>query len=282
MLPPDSAFSNFLSFLASSPDGREAYEERPSALRFMAMAARREDAAAFDALLVEHIAADAGEVLVYCGVSDAPAVTAALRARLLDATGPNRARIAALLGARGYRDEARSLLLDMLAGAEAYHAVDPLRGLVGPEALEPVLAALANAKGDPIGALTGEGVRRSLRDLALHLAGLSIHRSVQWGLTDAADGVRAWAIGALRGAVADRAAGRPWLDDDIPASPAFDALLAALREPGAALEVRGLEGPVRLLAAGVLIAWHRDGDPRALPALRATGGALAAAFLDGA
>ena len=265
-----SAFAAFKTFWATPPYGRDAYEERPSSLRYMARAAREEDAAAFDAFLLEQLAASGpNEALLICDAADAPAVTDALRARLATATGDERARIAERLAARGHVDEARGLLLEMLRGPDARYAAWPLKTVGGTEVLAPVLGALASAE--------DEMARRDLRDLALHLAGFEgrLHRTIAWSLGEANPRVRAWGIAALRRAVADGAAGRPWTTDDIPDSPALRALLYALPEPGRELELVPMVEAERLVAAQVLILAHERGDPRARPALQALGGDLA-------
>lgn len=266
--------SAFLSFWAEAPYGREAYEERPSALVALAAAAHQADPVAFDAFLVVQIAARAPEALLVSRVSEAPEVTAAIRARVADAVGEDRVRVAELLGARGFPEECRALLVDMLGGPDARHATGPLLRLGGPDLLDPVLRALGVAQ--------DESARRDLRDLALQLAGFSdtLHRTIAWALWEEHAGVRAWGIAALRQAVADRDAGRPWATDAGADSPALKALIRSLRTPDLPLDVGAFLGPDRWVAVQVLILAHFGGeDARALPALQALGGELAAAAL---
>ena len=125
--PPPSTFAVFKAFWETPPYGREAYDEWPSTALGLARAAYREDPPGFDAFLVEQIrSVGPTAALLIAEVSDAPAVTDALRARLPGAQAAERARIAELLAAKGHREEASDILLELLRGPERRHAAGPL------------------------------------------------------------------------------------------------------------------------------------------------------------
>jgi hypothetical protein len=267
-------FQAFLKVWSTPPVGREAFEDRPADLLAAAQAAWRADATAVEGFLVGRIGAGTPEALEIVGAFEAPVITAALRARWRRTRGWERARIAELLAARGLRREAEEVLVAMLGGPGTAHAALALKGWAGPGALEPVLAALTGAE--------EENARFHLTQLALQLAGFGtgLHRTVAWCLDFEHAGVRAWGIAALRRAMADRAAGRPWPVDVEVRSPALQALIVAVNTPGAGIEVPPLSDGERLVAQQVLLLAHvRRQDPRALPVLRALGGELTAIFL---